>query len=386
MIKIMIGFLLMSVSFSSLAHVEEVVIGQSKTIVSKVLNETRQIMVSLPKDYEKNDFSYPVLYFSDAQVHFDTMASTVHFLTENNVIPPVIVVGIVSGSTRTRDLTPNLSEEGQAKKSWYSEQNPGGADKFITFLGQELIPYISKEYRTADFRVLSGHSLGGLFSVYTYFTQPDLFDGYMAVSPSLWWDNERLVTDAKGLVKNKKLTHKYLFLSKGDEKGAMESGYKTLVSLFESYNKERTFSKAFPDEDHLTVVFNAHYYGLKAIFNEWVLPFEEGAKGIEIVKEHNEKVKNTFKVNFTSEGWLMNLGNSELYKKDYDNAIEAFEYNTRLFPKNAYSYYLLAKAYEEKKEFSLALKNYKLANDLVPETSPYKQDYLDALKKVKGFL
>jgi predicted alpha/beta superfamily hydrolase len=386
MIKIMISFLLISISFSGLLNAEEVVIGQSKTIESKVLNETRKIMVSLPKDYEKNDFSYPVLYFSDAEVHFDTMASTVHFLTKNNVIPPVIVVGIVSGSTRTRDLTPNLSKEEQEKKSWYSEQNPGGADKFITFLGQELIPYISKEYRTADFRIFSGHSLGGLFSVYTYFTQPDLFDGYMAISSSLWWDNERLVTDAKHLVKNKKLLHKYLFLSKGDEKGAIESGYKTLVSLLESYNKEGTFSKDFPDENHLTVVFNAHYYGLKAIFNEWDLPFEEGAKGIEIVKEHNKKVKNTFKVNFTSEGWLMNLGNSELYKKNYDNAIEAFEYNTRLFPNYAYSYYLLAKAYEEKKEFNLALKNYKLANDLVPETSPYKQNYLDGLEKVKGFL
>lgn len=87
-------------------------------------------------------------------------------------------------------------------------------------------------------------------------------------------------------------------------------------------------------------------------------------------------------MNFTSEGWMVNLGNNELYnKKRYDKAIEAFEYYTQLFPKSAYSYFLLAK-----EEFEIALKNYNKANDLVPETSPLKKIYQDNFDRATRLL
>jgi predicted alpha/beta superfamily hydrolase len=384
---VMTGFIFIAISFIGLAKAEDIVVGKYETISSIVLNETRQIMVSLPKDYDADTYSYPVLYFTDATQQFQTMTSTAHFLAENDVIPPMIIVGIVTTANRTRDLTPSISKEALAKPSWYSNQNPGGAGIFAGFLESELMPYINKHYRTADFNVFSGHSLGGLFSIHTYLTKPELFDGYMAVSPSLWWDNERLVTDAKLLVEEKILPNKRLFISKGSEEGPMDSTYKALNSLFEANNKENVTFQAFPEENHLTVVFQANYHGLKAIFSEWSLPFAEGAKGIDVVKAHNEKVKAIYKINFTSEGWMVNLGNSELYnKKRYDKAIEALEYYTQLFPKSAYSYFLLAKALEAKDEFKSAFQYYQKANTLVPQSHSTKKIYQDNLERAKGLL
>jgi len=383
----MIGFIFTTISFLSSAQEDDIVVGKYETIASTVLNEKRQLMVSLPDNYDTDNFSYPVLYFTDAKQQFQSMASTVQFLAENDVIPPMIIVGIVTSENRTRDLTPRLSKEALEKPSWYSDQNPGGADKFIEFLEVELMPYINEHYRTADFNVFSGHSLGGLFSIHALLNKPNLFDGYMAVSPSLWWDNERLVSDAKHLLEEKKLPNKRIFLSKGSEEGPMDTTYKSLVSLLELHKSNYVTSQKFPEENHLTIVFKAHYHGLKAIFNEWSLPFKEGEKGIEVVKAHNEKVKEIYKVNFTSEGWMINLGNSELYnKKRYDKAIEAYKYNTQIFPKSAYSYFLLAKALEAKEQFQSAYQFYKKANNLVPENHSTKKIYQDNLVRAKELL
>lgn len=381
--KLIIGTLLGLASLIAQGKDAEIVIGATNSIESKLLAETRTYSISLPEGYEDTDYNYPVLYFSDGRVHFEVMASTANFLIKNNIIPPLIVVGVDTSSHRTRDLTPALNESEVDPNAWYAKQEPGGADKFLSFLEQELIPHINKTYRTVNFKVFSGHSLGGLFSLHAYLTKPNLFDGYIAISPSLWWDNEALVTEAKRLLADKKLPEKHLFLTKGNEKGPMDTGLKALIELFKENNFEHTSSELFDDESHLTVVFNAQYQGLKAIFKQWHLPYQESAKGLDVVKAHNHKVKQAFNVNFTAEAWLMNLGNSERYKKNFDMAIVAYQHNLKLFPKSAYAHFLLAKAYEQKEQLQLAVEYYGLANDLVPEDSPYKHLYLTPLQSLK---
>lgn len=383
MYKLIIVVLLGSASLVAQGQDTEIVIGATDSIESKLLAETRAYSISLPEGYEETDHKYPVLYFSDGRVHFEVMASTANFLIKNNIIPPLIIVGVHTSSHRTRDLTPNLNDSELDPNAWYAKQEPGGADKFLGFLEQELMPHINKTYRTANFKVFSGHSLGGLFSLYAYLTKPNLFDGYIAISPSLWWDNEALVADAKRLVAEKKLPAKHLFLAKGNEKGPMDTGLKALIELFEANNFVHTSSELFDDESHLTVVFNAQYQGLKAIFKQWHLPYQESAKGLDVVKAHNNKVKQAFNVNFTAEAWLMNLGNSERYKKNFDTAIAAYQYNLKLFPKSAYAHFLLAKAYEQKEQLQLAVEYYDLANELVPADSPYKHLYLTPLQLLK---
>lgn len=381
-----IAFLAVAICILNSAIAEEIVIGNVETLESKILSETRQIMISLPQDYEESGYLYPVLYFTDGDAHFELMVSTVNFLVKSNIIPPIILVGIENSSQRIRDLTPEVFDKEEKNHPWFQSVNYGGANQFLSFIEKELIPYINKKYRTVDFNVFSGHSFGGLFSIYTYLNQPDLFDGFMAISPSLGWDKERLVVQIEKMIEQNALPKKQIFLSKGNEQGTLGKSYESIVQLFKSNGQYPVTSQEFPNEGHLTVVFDAHYHGLKAIFNAWNLPYSESAKGIDAVKAHSKKVKETFKIDFTSESWLINLGNSEYYKKNYDNAIEAFQNNLSLFPDSAYSYFLLAKAYEGKKEFKLALKYYEQANGMISSSAPNKQIYLEAVKKAKAQL
>ncbi len=388
MTKVLITFALLAVCFCTTATAkgspEEVVIGHTETVFSKTLNEKRQIMVSLPEGYEESGYSYPVLYFTDANVHFEIMSSTVNFLQRSNVIPPMILVGIVNGPNRTRDLTPNVFSEKDLAHPWFQTVEFGGARNFLTFVEQELIPHIDKKYRTSEFKVLSGHSFGGLFSFYAYVNKPNLFDGIMAISPSLAWDEERIIKEAKQMIEDESLPKKSLYISKGNEKGTTVSSYQSITKLFEDNASYPMTSQEFPNESHLTVVFDAQYHGLKTIFKDWELAYMESAKGLDVVKLHNKKVKETYKIDFTSESWLINLGNSQYYKKNYDAAIEAYEYNISLFPKDAYSYFQLGKTYEAMDEQKLAQANYVKANYLVPATHRFKSIYEAAVQKTNG--
>ncbi|GLX77731.1 hypothetical protein tinsulaeT_10710 [Thalassotalea insulae] len=382
MIRIFCLLLLLTICSINATVAKEITIGKSETLHSAILNEQRGLLVSLPKGYDKSGYSYPVIYFTDADAHFELMVSTVNFLIQSDIIPPLILIGIQTSSNRTRDLTPKIFNEEDKKHPWFQSTEYGGANKFLAFIEQELIPHVDKKYRTADFKIFSGHSFGGLFSIYTYVNKPNLFDGFMAISPSLGWDNERIVNEAKELIKNNSLPKKPLFLSKGSEQGTIATSYTSIINLFEKDTTYPMIAQEFPDENHLTVVFDAQFHGLKAIFMEWELPFLESAKGLKLVETHSKKVKEAFKINFTSENWLINLGNSLYYKKSYDSAIEAYEYNLKLFPSHAYSYFQLAKTYEAKKEYKLARVNYIKANELVPVSSPFKSTYELAIQNL----
>ncbi|MCA8902671.1 MAG: alpha/beta hydrolase [Hyphomonas sp.] len=161
---------------------------------SAALGETRSISVHVPPGYEDGTDSYPVLYMPDGGIDedFPHIVNTVTALVEAGAIRPVIVVGI-ENTDRHRDLTPASSTQGDAQ---YAPLSDGAAD-FRAFLSEELIPQIEAAYRTDGRRAIVGESLAGLFIMDTLFREPDLFDRYVAVDPSLWWDNGRLVEEAQ---------------------------------------------------------------------------------------------------------------------------------------------------------------------------------------------
>ena len=122
---------------------------------------------------------YPVLYVLDGRTHFVHTAASTDFLAAEGEIPETIVVAIAS-TVRVRDFT-----QTDWKEAWVGG---GGAANFKRFLSTELIPAVEKAYRTDGFRTLSGHSAGGQFVLYTLTSEPALFHAYVALSPSLDWD------------------------------------------------------------------------------------------------------------------------------------------------------------------------------------------------------
>jgi predicted alpha/beta superfamily hydrolase len=171
------------------------------------------IWVRIPGDYDHGREPLPVLYLTDGPGHINEVGGIIDFLVDNGRMPPLIVVGIAN-TDRTRDLTPSHSDE---KDSAGKETVPtsGGGDRFIDFIQTELMAEIEKRYRTAPYRIFVGHSLGGLMAIHILVTRPDMFQAYIAVSPSLWWDHQRTLHQAQEFFASRAELNKSLFVSLG---------------------------------------------------------------------------------------------------------------------------------------------------------------------------
>ncbi|KAK6020173.1 putative esterase, partial [Ostertagia ostertagi] len=150
-----------------------------------------ELQILLPGNYKNSTKKYPVVYLMDSQWDFPLVKSLYGEHYFDGFIPELIVVGVTWGgvnpnpdSLRARDYTP--TKEARTPQS-------GGADAFLSFMKKELFPFVETNYRAdPDNRTLMGCSLGGLFTLYTLFTQPEMFNGYAAASPAVGWDKEVL--------------------------------------------------------------------------------------------------------------------------------------------------------------------------------------------------
>ncbi|HEX9979619.1 MAG TPA: alpha/beta hydrolase-fold protein [Flavobacterium sp.] len=169
------------------------VLGVVNEIESEELGEKRLLNIYLPEGYNSEDtVKYPVIYLLDgsADEDFIHVVGLVQFYSFEwiNQVPKSIVVGIATVDRR-RDFTfPTTIEE--ERKAYPTS---GHSDKFINFIEHELQPFIERNYKTNATKTLIGQSLGGLLAVEVLQKKPALFNKYIIVSPSLWWDNGSLL-------------------------------------------------------------------------------------------------------------------------------------------------------------------------------------------------
>ncbi len=178
-------------------------------IDSKILNEERNILVTLPDDYEQlPQDKFPVLYMLDGENDNRQMMSTIkNHLAKNLLMSSTILVSIPN-TNRNRDLTPTKIKE---------VPNSGGGDNFLDFVQKEVFPEIEKNYRVQPYRIIAGHSFGGLTVIYTLLTRPEMFNAYLAASPTLSWDDNYLIKHTSDWLKLKNARNKILFVGLGDE-------------------------------------------------------------------------------------------------------------------------------------------------------------------------
>jgi uncharacterized protein len=186
-------------------------------IFSDILNEKRDIWIYLPKmedDPDLNKQQYPVVYLFDAEEQYAGFRELM--LKENadgsRVFRDVIIVGI-RNTNRSRDLTPTHSVLDSKGKKAREFKPSGGGDKFIAFIGEELIPYIEGKYPVSSERILVGHSLGGLTTINILLNHPELFSGYIASDPSMWWDDKFMLTEAREILGKEHFDGKSLYFS-----------------------------------------------------------------------------------------------------------------------------------------------------------------------------
>ena len=261
-------------------RVEQLLGAEQLTIHSAVLGEERTVLVRLPEGYEHSAERYPVLYVLDAEYFFQQATSAVQFLSElgyeggQHPIPEMIVVGVVNVD-RERDYTPTHAPV--QSNGRLSFPTSGGAAAFRQFLEAELIPLVESRYRTLPHRVLSGWSLGGLFTVHTYLEKPDLFSRYLAISPSLWWEDSVVVKNTRrrlrsgGTLSPDRLVITLGALEGGDMDGAVRRNFAPLLSAQRRPALDFTFIE-IPGENHGHGPYKAYYEGLTTLYTDWLVP------------------------------------------------------------------------------------------------------------------
>jgi predicted alpha/beta superfamily hydrolase len=360
------------------------------TIKSSVLGEDRTILVRTPPGYETNKLAYPVLYMTDGDAHIGHTASTIEFLARNGRMSEMIVVGITN-TDRTRDLTPAKATGPNAAQF----PSAGGADNFLKFIETEVIPEIEKRYRVQPYRVLAGHSFGGLFAVHALITRPELFNSYVAVSPSLQWSDEATLKRAEEFFKTRKELHATLFTSLGNEPGDIGKDFEQFKALL-AKNQVKDFvweAQQLTDEDHGSVVLRSHYFGLRKVYEGWQMPRDPAtgavAGGLKAADEHYKKLTQKFGYSIpTPEGLVNQIGYQFLLAGNPEEAIATFKSNVERYPNSANVYDSLAEAYEKTARLDLAAPLYEKAQSLGqqnndPNAAIYSANFTRASDKLK---
>ncbi len=215
-------------------------IGKIDSLYSKALNENREFYVQLPETYHQNSLKkYPVLFVLDGDVLFPTVYA-IHRDYNGGFMPEMIIVGISNSQNRTRDLTISKINEMQGRP--FNEES-GGAVHFLNYIKSDLIPYIENKYRASTYRSLIGHSHGGLFTIYTLLNAPELFANYISIDPSLYWDNQKLLTEAEIVFAKKRFTGKSLHLSLGGQLHPQDPNV-TIDNVMEDTSEFTEFSRS----------------------------------------------------------------------------------------------------------------------------------------------
>lgn len=369
--------------------------GEVVTIHSDILNEDRRILIYAPKDSANPEKKYPVIYVLDADNHFAQMEEYSKYLSRQDVfvIPPLIVVGIAN-TDRNRDLTPSHSNVDYSGKPDTTAdapyKNSGGNEHFFKFIQKELIPYVNSNYKTQPYRIFAGHSFGALTTINCLINYPDMFDAYLAVSPSFWWDQKFLLKVADKKLKAGSTLLKTLFLSDGNEDSSSPgSPFHTDVLKFDSLLKKRNIKgldfeyMPYPNESHMTVPIKSYYDGLRFIYHQWQLPPVSDEKvNPEIIMEHYKKLSQKFGYPILPDEAYFNSWAQWLVKnpKILNNGIKLLEMNTINYPSSSKAFAALGAAYAMKGEKQKAITSYKKANELNPMSNEIKSRLLELQK------
>jgi len=258
------------------------------TVHSKILNEDRFIWVHLPEGAQNAGVrKFPVIFLLDAEANFNETKKRLDELSKEpstKTATDVILIGIGNIWLRYRDYSPTHVDASPWVDAATAKAS-GGGEKFIAFLEKELLPFIEKKYPVLSNRTLIGHSMGGLQVINILLKHQQLFDDYIAIDPSMWWDENKLLNESATLLHDKTFENKRLFLAVANEtekRMSMEQVRKdtsaktvlirpslSFAELVEKnkQNKLRFEWKFYKEEHHMTVNSPATYEGLKFLFH-----------------------------------------------------------------------------------------------------------------------
>jgi len=318
----------------------------------------------------------------------------------------MVLVGISNNNNRLRDLTTSTIKTKYGMP--FNEKN-GEADNFSKFIENELIPFVENKYPVTNFRTLIGHSYGGLFTVYTLVYHPHLFANYLAIDPSLDWDDQKLLKEAQGLFGTQDYANKSLFISLSGQLHMQDSKV-TIDNVMQDTSEYTLFARSnisfanlvkennenglsfdwkfYPRDLHGTVPFPSIMDGLISVF-EWfqmentdkINSFDTPKEELQsIIKYREKKLQNHFgypEPPYPEE--LLNMsGYMNMDMQQPEKAKMYFELTIKYYPQSANAYDSMADFYESQNDKSSALKYVEKAYEL--SGSDYYKTRIEKLK------
>jgi len=235
-------------------------------------NQKYKIYVKFPRNYQETNKDYPVLYILDAETNFGGVSYIVQRLIKDKIIPEILLVGLAYGvdydtfyQLRSRDLTPTVRNDFLTD----GIPNPtGGVREFVKFIKNELFPFITENYNTQnEDRAVYGHSFGGLFGTYILLNHTQIFQKYLLLSPSLWWDNRALFRNIKNL--DSKIEPTKLFMASGSLELDIDDDQIEFIPLLIAKKPDDLSVKAeiIDNETHRTIFGVGITRGLRFIYS-----------------------------------------------------------------------------------------------------------------------
>lgn len=385
-----------------------IVIGKIDSIDSKILGEQRKIWVHVPgDDYGSSSRRYPVVYLLDGDAHFPSVMGMIQQLSEingNDAVPGMILVGIPN-TDRLRDLTPTHAATGYMGDS-ASVRTSGGGERFTSFIEKELIPHIDSLYPTAPYRMMIGHSLGGLMVINTLVHHPQLFNAYLAIDPSMWWDQQKLLHQADTVLAQGHYGGKTLYLAVANtmppgmdtaqaKKDTTHNTFhiRSILQLKDAFRRNsnnglRWSYKYYNDDNHGMVPLIAEYDALRFIFNFYHSPalariFDSSMRtdeAVTAVREHYKTISAQMGYNvLPPEEYINNLGYNFLQGKMLEKAHAFFQLNIDTYPKSGNVYDSMGDYYAETGDKQKAIDLYTRA--LTISHDPGTKQKLEKLKQ-----
>lgn len=364
--------------------------GFEETISSKILGQERKVSIHIPNSNGGNKIkdrgNYPVIYLLDGSENFNTVVSITEHMAESNLCPPMIVVGILH-QNRLVDLTTGTDKE--------LPDVVGGGEKFMSYVEKELIPYIDANYPTTTYKTFIGHSLGGLTVMNTFLHNPKLFNSYVSLDASLWWDNQKVVKEAKTILPTQNYKGKTLYMAMANrlERGVDTvsvqkdtSGTTGLIRSNLAFIKEQSKNKKnqlrfkykfYEDDNHPSVRLIGEYDALRFIFEFYKLKiYDSELKNPDfkldslLVAHYKNVSENMGYLVKPGENQINNLGYQMMGAKQLAKAETLFKLNTTNYPESANCYDSLGDLYLEKGDKTKAIETFKKALTLkaIPET------------------
>ena len=352
-------------------NADDVIIAKRIRINSVVLGEERTIFVSTPFDYANSTDSFPVMYVLDGCPDVINYTSgLVNNLYSYDLCPAMIIVAI-ENTIRIRDMSPTKPkyDDKGVEIKYNGDEKLGEADKFLSFIETELFPFIDKNYRTLPYRIFSGHSAGAMCVTHAFLSHTNMFNAYIAISPSLYWDSNFLNRTAEEKIGSMNLKYQQYYFSIGGNETPSDIGDAHTFAQtlkIKSPTELRWKFDYIANEDHGSQAPIALYNGLRFIYDGWNYDYDKMvAGGLSTINSFYQNLSERFGYEIQPDGGTMNSIGWEVKRAGrHQEAIKILEENIHRHPTFPEAYSYLAEVYSSDGNYELAIKSIEKAIEL----------------------